>query len=925
MNAHLVITLATLVAQLDVGQLSEGMQQAESAAKQANELLRESKKQDAQQLLQKSLAQCDDDLACEARLHSSLGDLHRASPGGRSLAAAEYRQALKLQAVIKDNAETALERGDAPEALQLYQDALRIDEVVGGRTEPQKRLVVANGLTEVGKAYHAAGDTDKSLSIYEQVLTQHRTDKNLRAQAKTLELMSESWAAQGEREKALSAAEEAVKLEGKLKNAQGQARAMANLGQVHLTLGAAETAEENYQQAIQALGTSGNSELLAKSLVGHGTALSQLHRHDEAIADYQKAVSFFRDRNDVANEAQALALVGKTYGDKGALNKAREQLTLAAAAQRVAGSVPGEVATYTWMADILARSGEGSESARDASARASAWLLKQACALYEKGDPRSVGHQVNADYRFDPLTTYRNAARLLLEQGRIPEAVELLSSLKEQEVRRVRRTSGTPPMVAAIPFTEAERVVGLQWNLEFGALVKARASFDRLNQKTFRTSAEKNELAKLQQQVTTETANFEKFLSQLASTYFSGIAAQQSVADAKNFTAIRNALVLSKDVAAVYTVSFERQLFLILVTATGHTSRVVSINGATLPERVRAFRAAVQSPEFDATGPGKALYDVLVAPIAADLVAAGIQTIAWHLDGELRYVPLPALWDGQSWLVERYGTVVINPVSTWFLSRPRTPVWTITALGLSQARPPFQKLPGVLTELSAIIHDDQTGFGLLAGKKLLDGNFTRATLEAELMAGRPVVHIASHYEFSGAAELAKGSFLLLGDGSPLPLDEFEALASFDLSSVELLVLSACETALSTTPTTRASLAGTEVDGLAMVAHRKGAASILATLWRLSDASAPSLMTEFYRQRERKGASKAQALQKAQLAMLRGELSAMQPFGQGQDVCTGNCAADGGVRGVGLDEGLPETGDWRHPAYWAPFVLIGNWR
>jgi CHAT domain-containing protein len=93
-----------------------------------------------------------------------------------------------------------------------------------------------------------------------------------------------------------------------------------------------------------------------------------------------------------------------------------------------------------------------------------------------------------------------------------------------------------------------------------------------------------------------------------------------------------------------------------------------------------------------------------------------------------------------------------------------------------------------------------------------------------------------------------------------------------------VTLSACETARGDD---RAAL------GLAGVAIQAGARSALATLWLVEDEAAAALMTEFYRQLQRPGVSKARALQQAQLSLLR------QP-------------------------------QYAEPFFWAPFLLINNW-
>jgi CHAT domain-containing protein len=164
---------------------------------------------------------------------------------------------------------------------------------------------------------------------------------------------------------------------------------------------------------------------------------------------------------------------------------------------------------------------------------------------------------------------------------------------------------------------------------------------------------------------------------------------------------------------------------------------------------------------------------------------------------------------------------------------------------------------------------------------LVNGEYTTTKVAAALTRGDyGIVHMATH---SVVGETPADSFLLTYDGR-LTMADLERLlraGQFRKQPVELLTLSACETAVGDE---RAAL------GLAGIAVRSGARSALATLWRVSDPAAATLMNRFYQQLSTRGATpvtKASALQAAQRSLL----------------------AD------------PAT---QHPAHWAAFVLIGNW-
>ena len=97
-----------------------------------------------------------------------------------------------------------------------------------------------------------------------------------------------------------------------------------------------------------------------------------------------------------------------------------------------------------------------------------------------------------------------------------------------------------------------------------------------------------------------------------------------------------------------------------------------------------------------------------------------------------------------------------------------------------------------------------------------------------------------------------------------------------------------------------------------IADESGFEAVLATLWPVNDPATAAFLAEFHRPREG-GVSKAEALRQTQRAFLAGEITPK--------------AVPAPTRGFGV-KGAPSTAaaqDWRHPYFWAPFVLLGNLR
>ena len=324
--------------------------------------------------------------------------------------------------------------------------------------------------------------------------------------------------------------------------------------------------------------------------------------------------------------------------------------------------------------------------------------------------------------------------------------------------------------------------------------------------------------------------------------------------------------------AVVYPVVLPDRLELLVSVGEDHRQVVIPITEARLRAEVEGFRLLLErrsTNEFLA--PAQRLHDLVVRPLDAVLAGRRIDTLVIVPDGVLRTIPFAALHDGTRFLVERYALATVpglrlvdpRPLAS---ARPRT-----LALGLSQSRQGFSALPNVVSELESIRR-------LQGGTSLLNNAFLKPRFARELRdVDYSVVHIASHGEFGSDPSR---TFVLAYDGR-LTLDDLEnsiKLARFREPGLELLVLSACETAAGDD---RAAL------GLAGLALKAGARSALATLWLVSDQASGLLAVEFYRQLQGGTTSKAHALQAAQRSMLTDPLLG-------------------------------------HPAYWASFLLIGNW-
>ncbi len=302
-----------------------------------------------------------------------------------------------------------------------------------------------------------------------------------------------------------------------------------------------------------------------------------------------------------------------------------------------------------------------------------------------------------------------------------------------------------------------------------------------------------------------------------------------------------------------------------------------SIPNFELTQSIRKLRFILQKPYLtpEAKQLSQQIYRWLLEPLEAQL--KGDETLVFVLDGELRNIPMAALSDGKKYLIEKHP-VVIAPGLQLLDPKPLIrPLNTLSA-GLVEPPEPYKdqfaallNIPEELQKIEEVVVNSQS---------LLNEEFNSENLETQANS-QPlqVIHLATHGQFSSQAEK---TFILAADG-PINIKQLDNLfrnrEQNQTRAIDLLVLSACETAPGDN---RAVL------GLAGMAVRAGARSTVASLWSLNDESAVVFMGHFYEQLVQ-GKTRAEALRQAQLAFINNK------------------------------------NRYDAPVYWAPYILVGNWR
>ncbi len=290
-----------------------------------------------------------------------------------------------------------------------------------------------------------------------------------------------------------------------------------------------------------------------------------------------------------------------------------------------------------------------------------------------------------------------------------------------------------------------------------------------------------------------------------------------------------------------------------------------------------AFKADI-APLKDTT---VKLYDALIKPVQSEVDAS--DRILIVPAGELYYLPFNGLGkltaDGSlSFLIETKSFAyfasadLLNAIAaTTKASNSAHSKSSSTLLALGN---PDGSLPAASTEVSQLGRLF-SGSNVYTGK---DATVSRVTTSGSSAA---YLHFATH-GFINSLEPKESYLLLAGTPDRLTVkDLVEDNYKLSFTGTRIVTLSACET----------NIGGYDpsavYSSLSRAFSKAGAPTVVASLWSVNDVSTRETMTTFYKQLA-DGQSKGEAMRRAQLATMRDPRFA-------------------------------------HPYYWAPFIILGDWR
>jgi CHAT domain-containing protein/Tfp pilus assembly protein PilF len=621
-------------------------------------------------------------------------------------------------------------------------------------------------------------------------------------------------------------------------------------------------------------------------LNGKGLAYVRMRQIGKALDCFQQAFALARAMDWRIMESVVLLNIGAAYAASGDAAQALSYLERALVVQQAVGDRDGEARALYQLGRLFSK---------QHSMEAAIWFDKQAVDTIQsiRRDNRSLPAKLKSDYQESIESYYRDLAALLLERKRFTEAEEVLDLLKDEEAAGFLQRDAVADALRPVTLLKPERESLTRYTQISGDLLRLGREREELRARSIGVEASPEEqwrAARIDSDIAAANATLLRFFDELSKQFDPGSRSAQSIEDLRDAAGLQSYLShAGDDVAVIYTVETEDKYIALLLTGTVRKVYVSPIPEKELDTLIFKFREALRDPSSDPKPLAQALYRIVFPEaLRQDLDSGGIRTLLWSMDNTLRYIPIAALHDGRDYLVERFRNSIITPASRERLAETPIEKWRGIGFGAAGGFVGYPPLPSVPGELQRIFSDSGSRPAPVPGVVHLNEEFTRAeflnlgNVRAE---DKRVVHIASHFDAAKGAE--RSSKLLLGTGGSIDLREIDAWPGL-FRDVELLTLSACRTAY-----TNHGEDGREIDSFGIVAQRQGAKAVIASLWSVNDASTGYLMEAMYRIRqEQPSLGKNEALRRSQEQ---------------------------------LASGAAGHREWTRPYYWAPFILIGNWR
>ncbi|MFH1573932.1 MAG: CHAT domain-containing protein, partial [Acidobacteriota bacterium] len=747
--------------------------------------------------------------------------------------------------------------------MQLHFKTGSFDEVIRLAGAARNLLVdlddketLARLANTVGLVYYQMGGYEAALSHHVEALGLFQETQNLRNVGPTLLSIGKAHFAAGRYDDALECFRRSIALDEQKSDRRFQSIVARHIGLVHQAQGDGTEALRMFREALDGIRAVGDLRMEAHTL----RAIAELLSHDEketALGYFDAALQLYRLVQDAFDESGTLAQIAAIHRRSGRLESARMRVVEALGiAESLRQNIPSDELRTSYSS-----------------------LIYEQYGLYI--DVLMCMHAAQPDKHLDIIAL--NAG----ERGR---SRALIAMLHESKVNI--RTGGDA------------RLLEQEQRLQQILTLRVRDQMQLLSRKHDQAAADA-----LAREVSTAAGELDEVRAQirLTSPRYAALTQPQPL----DLDGIRDRVLDGQTLLLEYVLGEERS-YLWTVTKAGMTSHVLpprleiealvrrvreSLAVRQKPragESARQFRTRAEGADEDYWKTAAELSRLIIGPAADQLREHRLLIVP---DGLLQYLPFAALpipdgrasenQEGPVPLVARHEIVLLPSASTLSVLQQETekrqpaemsvavfadPVFDIDDPRISgpdpgkaaargaapQAEAGLGRLISTLAECEAILSVAPGDRSMKAVG--LEANRHRA-LSADLAQYR-ILHFATHGIINDEHPNLCAIVLSTYDARGSEQNGFLGLHDiYNLHlPVELVVLSACETALGK------NVRGEGLIGLVRGFMYAGAARVVATLWNVQDESTAELMKRFYGKMFRENLSPAAALRAAQVEM-----------------------------------------------------------
>ena len=824
-------------------------------------------------------------LEWEAGAHSELG-LFQARHGNHDEAIRHFRAGIKLWeerpeqniifGLLRDLGDVYRAQGNAAEALRCYEESRRR---AADTAHPWDE---AFALRLIGNLYGNLGDYFRALDFGLQSVRLFREISFAHVAGAGVGYVGLIYEALGDYSNARKSFVESYQSALRHQDVFEQGRLLSALGGLSLRTGNAKDALRYLEQALVLSERSPNKVFDARTRLSMGGAYSQLGRRASALESSTAGLALAREVRNLPLEAEALTAVAECHLRAGDLARAEESFSRGLELAEQIGLTPVALSARRGLAETARRRGDlnGSLGRLRAAIEAleamrsrlpapdlRAGFVQENWRVYE-----DAVYVLSLLHQRDPSRGYDREAFHVAERGR---ARSLLDTLAESKAR----------ITKGLTAEQRERQTAL-----LAALSKASGALLKEGSGANRRALEQAEKGLSDWVLEIRRSNPAYLELQYPEPY--------DAAKAQREAAIRGSAILEYSLG-------QRRSEAWLVTARGF--EMVSLPArAVIEKEVRQFRDMVARRPKDAAAlqtwraSAERLHETLVEPLRRRLPPG--QPLVVVPDGILHYLPFETLLGPapeRRFLIEDHD-ITYAPSASSLGSLPRGAGAKRREL-LAFGDPVFSPEQARPTEVAGLVRGvyGRAGVGLPAlpstrveverlaalypaeqRKVYLGRDASEAALKGEKLAEYRRLHFATHALLDEQAPWRSGVVLsLVNTGDEDGVLQMNEIFNLDLDA-EMVVLSACQTGLGKL------VRGEGMIGLTRAFLYAGSPRVVVSLWEVNDLATADFMAAFY-QAMRRGAVPAAALREAKLSFLRSDTPA-----------------------------------YRHPYFWAPFVLIG---